>query len=471
MNRATVRNREALLSHGMRDLRRVALDIVDAGLAAIDPYRAVHRTISLDGNRLQVADRTYDLTRVRNILFLGAGKATWSITEAVAEVLGDRITDGVVIVPRLPTTADAAARLGQIERWEADHPLPSEASVEGARKLIAIADKAGPDDLVITAVTGGSSALACLPPPSVRFEEKRELHRLLLSCGATIVEINNVRKHVSDIKGGRLAQLARSARIVNLTVSDVAGDPPEYITDLTVQNTTGVDDAIEVLTRYQLWDRIAPSIRAHVAHSERTPLPDLSGIDIQTVMMVTGETACRAMAERAHESGLEPKVVSTSLEGESREVGNLLASLSIQSARGKRTSRPCVLLGCGGETTVRLPDDATVFGQGGPNQETVLAAALSLQPTDPVAIACLDSDGSDGGGQYAGALADGQTAIRARERSVDLRAALLTHRSSAAFGALGDLVVTGPTQTNVNDMFVIVVGSTGDPRAHPPQKG
>jgi glycerate 2-kinase len=459
---AAVRNRNLLLSHGMRELRQIALDIVDAGLAAIDPYLAVQRTLSLDGSRLRVADRTYDLDAVRSIYLLGAGKATLRIAEAVVELLGDRLRGGMVIIPRFQRSGrGSGAAIGPIDVWEADHPLPSAASMEGARRLLARAGEAGAGDLVIAAVTGGSSALACLPPASVSLEEKRELHRLLLSSGATIAEVNIVRKHVSDIKGGRLALRARPAAIVNLTVSDVAGDPEEYITDLTVQNTSSVDDALEVLRRYRLWDRIAPSIRNHLAHSERAQLPDLDGMEIQTVMMVTGETACRAMASRARELAIESKVASTTFEGESQVVGKALAQLGIESGGKNHSMRPYVLLGCGGETTVSLADDPDVFGLGGPNQETALAAGLALQAGDQVVITCLDTDGSDGGGEYAGGIVDGLTVTRALAAGVDLELAMAAHHSSAALGALGDLVVTGATMTNVNDMFVIAVAAPG----------
>jgi glycerate 2-kinase len=447
-----VRNREALLSHGLRDLRKVVLDVVDAGLAAIDPYLAVHRTVKLEGSRLVVADRIYELAGKNNIYMLGAGKATLRIAEAVAELLGDRLNGGAVIIPRSQKDAaqERAKSLGPIEVLLADHPLPSEASVAGARKLIDVADRVSNGDLVIAAVTGGSSALACLPPAAVSLEEKRELHRLLLSSGATIREINIVRKHVSDIKGGRLAQRARRGTIVNLTVSDVAGDPAEYITDLTVQNTSTADEAIEVLRRYELWNRIAPSIRDHLNHPKEAGLPDLSGIEIQTVMMVTGATACEAMVSCAQGLGFGARVVSTTFEGESRQVGTMLAHL-----RCDRPVRQCVLVGCGGETTVSLPDDPEIFGKGGPNQETALSAALTLDKTPQVVVACLDTDGSDGGGEVAGALVDSRTAARARDGGLDLEKALDTHRSTAALRALDDVLLTGATLTNVNDMFAI----------------
>lgn len=448
-----IANRDILLSHGMRELRAVALDLIEAGLEAIDPVRAVREVMTLDGVRLSVSGREYDLGTVRNVYVLGAGKASLRVAEGIESVLGDRITGGLVIV-----RGGQARPLKRIAVREADHPLPSERSWEAARQLIHFADSAGPADLVLACVTGGSSALACYPAEGVSLEEKRALHRLLLSCGANIEEINAVRKHVSRIKGGRLAAHIAPARIINLTVSDVAGDPPDYITDLTVQDSSTVADAIRVLHEYDLWDRVAPSIRNHLTAAERAESPVLRGLDIHTVMLVTGDTACAAMACRAEQAGFTPVILSTFLEGESREVGVVLASLLKECARKGRPFRPpCALLACGGETTVTLVGESAGFGSGGPNQEVALGASLKLDPTDRVAGVWLDTDGSDGGTEFAGAIADGLTRSRAIESHLDLKKALLSHQAGYALAKLEDLVVTGPTHTNVNDICAIVI--------------
>ena len=419
----------------MAALRTVALDVIESGLEAIDPLSAVARTVKLDGTTLKVAGRRYELDAVRHVIVLGAGKASLRVAEGVEAVLGDRISKGVVVVRR-----GQERPLQRIKVLASDHPLPSEASVEAARQLLTLADEAGADDLIISAVTGGSSALACYPPEGVTLVEVRDLHRRLLGCGATIEEINTVRKHVSQIKGGRLARRAAPARIINLTVSDVAGDSPEYITDLTVQNSTSVEDARDVLNRHRLWDEIAPSIREHLRHPERAQLPDVSDVDIHTVMMVTGETACVAMSQRARKAGYEPVVLSTTLEGESREVGRLLAGLARECMRKARPFRPpCVLIGCGGETTVTLRLESDVFGTGGPNQEAALASAIRFERDDLVAAVYIDTDGSDGGTAFAGALVDGLSSSRAKKSRIDLRDALLAHRSSTVLKQLDDL--------------------------------
>ena len=259
-----------------------------------------------------------------------------------------------------------------------DHPLPSASSAAAARRLLEIAADAGERDLLIACFTGGSSALASLPPDGVSATEKRALHELLLSSGIGIVEVNSVRKHVSAFKGGRLAEAALPARLVNLTVSDVAGDHIDAITDPTVPDSTRTGDAIAVLRGNGLWER-TPRRSARICRDGTRSRPKLDPDAIQTVLLVTGTTACDAMAVEATELGLTPWWISTSLEGEARQVGKVLANLARHSAIDGAPFAPgTVLLGCGGESTVTLAADAE-FGDGGPNQEAAIAAALELE--------------------------------------------------------------------------------------------
>jgi glycerate 2-kinase len=451
---AVIGNRASLLSHGAVELRAAVLDVVEAGLAACDPGDAVERLVALDGASLVVDGVPHDLSTGR-VLVMGAGKATLAIAAALGRILGDRVDGGLVVVPR-----GHGRPLGRIEVLEADHPLPSEASLAAARRLAALAGTVEEGDLVLGCFTGGSSALVSLPAPGVTLPEKHELHRLLVRSGAGIGEVNAVRKHVSGIKGGRLAEAMAAARIVNLTVSDVSGGALDAITDPTVQDTTTVEDAIEVLRIHGLWDRVAGAVRRHL-ESGTAASPSLGDVAIQTVVLVDGEAACDAMGERARELGYRPIVLSTSLEGESREVGATLIDLGRESARsGRPFTAPCMLIGCGGETTVTIRNSA-MLGAGGPNQEACLGAALRLRDRESVAAAFLDTDGADGGSDAAGAIVDGDTAARAAGAGIDLRGALQAHTSGAALGALDDLIVTGPTGTNVNDMFAIGVATGG----------
>jgi glycerate 2-kinase len=429
------------------------LQIASAGLGACDVAEATKRAVVLTGDELTVDGLIHRLDPDGRVLLVGAGKASLGIATALEGILGDRLDGGVIAV-----RGEGNNALGRVEIIGADHPLPTEASGIAARRLLAAAAGAGERDIVIACFTGGSSSLASLPPDGVSAADKRALHELLLSSGIGIVEVNTVRKHVSAFKGGRLAQTVLPATLINLTVSDVAGDHIDAITDPTVPNTTRAGDAIAVLQSHGLWSRTPKPIRDFL-QGPLAESPELDSERIQTVLLVTGSTACDAMAAEARQLGLNPVVISTSLEGEARQVGRLLGNVARHSAVDAAPFPPgTVLLGCGGESTVTLAPLAA-FGAGGPNQEAAIAAALELEDT-PVAAVFIDTDGSDGGTEHAGAIVDGATAGRAALSGLDLRAALLEHRSQEALTALEDALVTGPTGTNVNDLFAIVVKET-----------
>jgi glycerate-2-kinase len=278
--------------------------------------------------------------------------------------------------------------------------------------------------------------------------EKRELHELLLSAGIPIGDVNAVRKQVSAFKGGRLALAAAPASVLNLTVSDVAGDRLDVLTDPSVQDGSTPAEALAILAATGLTGRVAPSILDHLEGPE-AGTPDLSGVDVEAILLVTGATACEAMTAAAIKRGYETVVLGTDIEGEARRLGGSLAAAAIERAG----DGPAVFIGCGGEATVDLGAEGA-FGAGGPNQEAALAAAAALAGREAAAV-FLDTDGSDGGTGLAGAVADGATRERAIESGLDLEDAIASHRSGEAVAALRDGIVTGPTHTNVNDLFVI----------------
>jgi glycerate-2-kinase len=448
---AAIEHFGALGAKGEASARRPALRVAGAGLAACDVARATRVAVALEDDELVVDGSRHRLDPAGRVIVVGAGKASLAIGAELERILGDHLDTGLIVV-RGPGTQE----LSRIEVLAADHPLPSARSVIAARRLLELAAGAGERDIVIACFTGGSSALASLPPDAVSESEKHNLHELLLSSGIGIVEVNTVRKHVSAFKGGRLAAAALPARLINLTVSDVAGDHIDAITDPSVADSSRAADAIAILYGHGLWERTPRSIRDHL-QSPGAESPALDGAEIQTVLLVTGSTACDAMALEATSLGLTPVVVSTTLEGEAGQVGKLLANLARQSSlHGAPFAPGSVMVGCGGESTVTLSRSSN-FGEGGPNQEAAIAAALELEGV-PVAAVFLDTDGSDGGTGHAGAVVDGQTVRRAAASGIDLRAALLEHRSQVALAALEDALVTGPTGTNVNDLFAIMVG-------------
>ena len=447
-------NREALVAGGPAPLRELVLDIVEAGVRAADPEAAVRAAVSLGEGGAVIVDGVSHMPGPGGrVLVLGAGKASARIATTLEQLLGDVIAGGVVVAPD-----GHAVSLDRIELLSAGHPLPTEASCRAAQRLMQLAKTAGPEDVVLACFTGGSSALACLPADGVSFEEKRELHRLLLGSGAAIREINAVRKHVSGLKGGRLAAAMGGASVVNLTVSDVVGDPLDAITDPTVTDTTTGEQAIAVLHAYDLWDAVAPSIRRHLTATVNDAAPQLDDLSIQSLVLVTGADVANAMVRRSTELGVTAHVVSTTMEGESREIGTALAAIAVEiHDHGRPFARPCVLVGAGGETTVTLTQSEE-FGLGGPNQAAALAAALRIGAGRSITAAFLDTDGMDGGTEVAGALVDGSTLERAVALEIDLRTALLRHRSSEVLTRLGDTIVTGQTGSNVNDLFAIAVG-------------
>jgi glycerate 2-kinase len=448
-----VLNRSHLISHGERELREIALDLAEDALAALSPAVGLRRYVQLDGEEMLVADRSYDLSAFDRVVVLGAGKASCDLAIALENTLGPRLTGGLVVVPRNPVATPK-----RVTTVQADHPLPTPASLSAGRALLEAAESLGPRDLAICAFTGGSSALASVPAPGVSIDEKRDLHRLLLASGMSIVEINTVRKHVSAIKGGRLARAIHPARIVNLTVSDVVGDPLDCITDLTVPDTSTAADAMLVLEEYGLIDSVPAAVRKHLQTCQEAESPDLGDMDITSVIVARGEDGSDAVVASARSRGLVSVRLGSLLEGDAATVGGVLATLARESkVRDAPWPRGAVVVGCGGECTVRLDSQESSFGRGGPNQEAAVGAALALRQVSGVVALFLDTDGSDGGTAVAGGLVDWSTEERSRQLDVGLQSALLAHTTMSALEALGDAIVTGPTQTNANDLVLLVL--------------
>jgi glycerate-2-kinase len=450
---ARIENRARLTDHGDHELRATVLDLAEVALAALSPSAGLRRSVTLDGNDLIAGGRSYDLSAVDRLVLLGAGKASAELAMAQEQLLGPRLAGGVVVVPR------AAERpIPRLTVLPGEHPVPGPASVAGALALLERAGRLGERDLAICVLTGGSSALASLPPPGITNTDKARLHRLLLSSGMSVVEINTVRKHVSLIKGGRLARAIAPARILNLTVSDVVGDPLDCITDPTVQDTSTVADALSVLREWELLDRVPESVRDYLV-TDPPQSPDLSGADIHSVLLARGEDGTEAVLKAAEARGFSGVRLGGSLEGEAATAGRVLATLAREArATGSPWSRGTVVVACGGECTVSLgPDADGLFGQGGPSQEAAAGAALALDGVPGIVALFADTDGSDGGTAIAGGLVDSSTAGRAREQGLSLRKGLVDHATTALLEACGDAVLTGATQTNANDLIIIGV--------------
>ena len=451
-----IKNREQLLSHGNIKLREAALDIIDHALVQADPYGATHNLVRLAGNILTVGELRYNLDEHPRIFLLGGGKATYPIARALEDILGDRINDGVVICKYGQEGGLSRARL-----YHASHPIPDETGFEASCQAIALARQTQPSDIVFGCVTGGSSALMPLPVDGVTLEEKKEVNRLLLTCGANIYEINAVRKHLSQIKGGWLAQAVHPrAHLINLTVSDVTGDELDYITDPTVPDSSFLADARTTLSKYGLWDRVPASVGKYLKTAgpehETPKTEDLSDHNLHSFILVKSASICEAAAERAIELGFKSMVISTVLEGESKELGRTFAAIAKEIVSNHRPLKaPCAVIG-GGETTVKIDGSA---GEGGPNQEFSIAAVPGLDRLGSVVVVGLDSDGTDGPTDIAGGIVDNQTLARANDLGMDLFAALAGHNVTPVLKKLGDEIETGATGTNVNDLKFMLIST------------
>jgi hydroxypyruvate reductase len=435
--------------------RRQIVSILEGALDAVDPATAVKRHLRREGDVLWIADVRYDLSAFSDIYVVGAGKAGAPMAQAVEETLGDCITAGYMNVKyeyALPTQ--------HVELTEAAHPIPDEQGVEGARRIAELLDEAGADDLVLCLISGGGSALMTLPVEGVTLGDMKALTDALLRAGATINEINAIRKHVDRLKGGKLARLASPARVASLILSDVVGDPLDVIASgPTVPDTSTFTEAYALLERYDLLETVPSSIVEHLRRGrqgqiEETPKPgDVIFGASQNVVVASNEIAARAAANKAMDLGFSALLLSTFVEGEAREVAKVFVALA-KEIRNSGNPTPCpACLVAGGETTVTLRGE----GKGGRNQEMALSAAIGLEGFEDVAIVCLATDGTDGPTDASGALADGDTLQRARERGLDAWSYLAKNDSYHFFAPLDDLLMTGPTNTNVNDLTFVFV--------------
>jgi glycerate 2-kinase len=435
--------------------RGQALEVLAAALDAVDPAEAIRRVMARDGATLRINSVVYDLTHYRRVLVVGGGKAGAPMAQAVEAILGERITAGWVNVKHgytAPTT--------RITVHEAGHPVPDEAGVSGTRAMMALLGSATADDLVLCLISGGGSALMTLPVDGVSLEDMQALTGSLLRCGAPIQAINTLRKHLSQVQGGQLARLAHPAAVIALILSDVVGSPLDVIASgPTVPDTTTFGDALEVIAQHGIEEEVPESIRRHLARGAAGEILDTPKMGdpvlerVQNVIVADNARAAQAAVERAEALGFNTLLLSTYVEGEAREVAKVLAALAREiAATGRPVPQPACLI-LGGETTVTVHGDGT----GGRNQELAQAAALDIQGMSSVLIASLATDGSDGPTDAAGGLVDGTTVEGGRAAGLSAQAALANNDAYPYLDRVGDLLVTGPTNTNVNDLMVVFV--------------
>ncbi|MDY7040994.1 MAG: glycerate kinase [Chloroflexota bacterium] len=431
-----------------------------AALTAVAPDAAVRRQLSLEDDGLRIAKFFYTLADYDRVFVVGGGKAGSPMSAAVKAVLGQRLTEGLVNVKHGYTlrTTEERRLSSRIEIVEAGHPVPDEAGREGAERIVQMLADLNERDLVLVVISGGGSALLTLPSPGITLADVQTLTGTLLRCGATINEINTVRKHISQIKGGQLARRAYPATVISLILSDVVGNPLDVIASgPTVPDPTTFGEAWAVLERYGIVDEVPAAIvsrlRAGLAGQvAETPKPgDAVFARVQNVIVGSNEIAAQAAVDEARRQGLNSLLLSTFVEGEAREVARVFAGIAKGMAAHGWPLVPPACLVAGGETTVTVRGK----GSGGRNQELALAAALAIDGWEDVAVVGLATDGTDGPTDAAGGIAWGDTVARARELGLDAVDYLANNDAYHFFQALGDLIVTGPTNTNVNDLILV----------------
>jgi glycerate 2-kinase len=408
--------------------------IWDAALAAGDVAPLVRAHLRLDRGPGRV-------------VLLGAGKASGAMAAAAEDVLGDRVAGGFVVVKD-----GYGARLRNTEIAEAGHPVPEARGLAACGRLLELARAAGEDDLIVFLVSGGGSALTPAPAPPITMAEKQELTRLLLASGATIGELNAVRKHLSLFKGGQLARAAWPARVLTLALSDVIGDPLDVIASgPTAPDPTTFADALEVLARRGLSGRVPASIARRLqagraGEIQETPKPgDPLFERVQNVVIGNNALVTEAAVATARRLGFRTDLATRELQGEARDVAREFV------ARARQLSPPACLI-AGGETTVTVRGR----GKGGRCQEFALAAALELGPTDRITILAAGTDGTDGPTDATGAIVDGASVERGAAAGADARRALADNDAYAFLRASRDLIVSGPTRTNLLDLYLAV---------------
>ncbi|HXV84506.1 MAG TPA: glycerate kinase [Candidatus Binatia bacterium] len=431
------------------------MSIFHAGLQAADPVSAILRHVKLVGDQLEVGDKRYDLARCSRIHAVGAGKASARMAQAMEQILGERLT-GVINVKY-----GHAVPLKTVKVNEAGHPVPDEAGVPATLEILRLLEQCDERSLVFFLVSGGGSALLPCPVDGLTLQDKQRTTQVLLECGATIQEINAVRKHISRVKGGRLAKVAYPATIVSLILSDVVGDSLDSIASgPTAPDSSTFADCLRVIGRYRIEEKIPLAVKSYLERGadgklEETPKPaDPVFQRVHNLIVGSNRLALRAAKAKAEELGYHAMILSSLIQGETRDAAGFHAAIGKEILEtANPVSRPACVIS-GGETTVTIRGN----GLGGRNQEFALAAAIGIAGAEGIVVLSGGTDGTDGPTDAAGAFADGATCARAHALGMNPMSYLADNDSYHFFQRLDDLLITGPTFTNVMDLRLVLVG-------------
>ncbi len=459
-----IRNRDQILSHGDIESRRIVLDITEKTLQKLDAKERIKSIMRLDGDMLHIGVKSWDLSKKRNIYLLGAGKACNHMAMAVDEILGDRLTRGIAIVK----IAEETDVFNKTEVYVGGHPLPNEEGYRACLKILDIVDNAGPDDLFIVVISGGSSALMSCPIPGITLEDEIVVTDVMLKTGANIYEINAIRRHISQFNGGMLAKRieARGAELIGFGISDAVGSPATgdigipyaaYKSTPMGPDTTTLEDARRVIRDYNVADRLPKNVVDYLMNAGPEGETPKAFPNNTYYLVNTLPDSCIYAKQFAEEMGIPAVILTSYLEGESRDVGTVLASIAREiQAYGNPVSAPCVVL-ASGEATTKILDNSEITGHGGPSQEETLSFALTADKAKGVCLLSIDSEGTDGTTPVAGGITDSQSLKTARGKGIDVFAALRGHACYEALSAMDDTVFTGNTGTNLCDFNIMYV--------------
>lgn len=458
-----IRNRDELLSQGVVDSRGVVLEVTERVLQRLDAYQRLRTFTRLEGNILYVGNRQWDLSRKRHVYVFSAGKAANHMAMAMDEILGLRLTRGVVIVKIVEETDHYA----NTEIFAGSHPLPNHEGVRGSKRMLEIVDAASPDDLFIFCMSGGSTALMAYPVEGITLEEKMAATDTMLKSNIRVMDINTIRGHISQMNRGRLGQRIerRGAEMIGINIWDALDWPPieDYGEPVTMRGTPiGPDyytfaDAQRIIKEHGLVGRLPKSVEQYIFNGTEAQETPKSIARATYFMLNILSDSCKYAAEIAKEMGISHIILTTSLEGESRDAGIFHAGIAKEVQRFHRPIAPPCLIFSAGETSTHIPDNKEIKGHGGPSQELVTGFAIVAREVPGACMLSIDTEGTDGTTKMAGGITDSETYRQAAAAGIDLQEALRGHATYEALSKLGCSVYTGNTGTNLCDFNVLYI--------------
>ncbi|WP_064713496.1 glycerate kinase type-2 family protein [Rhizobium bangladeshense] len=464
-----IKNADTLLSGGDTASRKVVLEIADRTLDKLDSYTRIRSIMRLEGDILHVGKRTWDLSKKRHIYLFGAGKACNHMAMAVDHVLGSRLTRGIAIV-KIREEADTFQKT---DVFVGGHPLPNEEGLRAARQIIEIVDAAGPEDLFIAVMSGGSSALMSCPADGLTLQDEIDTTDVMLKSGAGIYEINAVRRHISALNGGMLAKRIRDvgAELIGIGISDAVGTPAT--TDISVPyaaykstpigpDATTLEDARAAIVNFDVVDKLPKRVVDYLMSAGPDKETPKAFPDNTYFLLNTLPDSCIYAQQVCREMGIPSMILTSFLEGESKDAGVFFASIAREiQTYGNPIKPPCVLLSSG-EVTTQILDSSVIRGHGGPGQEMTTSFAIAAVKTSGACLLSVDSEGTDGTATVAGGITDSSSSAAASARGISLYQTLREHSCFEALEAIGSAVFTGNTGTNLCDLNILYVPAMGE---------